>query len=286
MSLAMQLKSILTLGGGFFIAPLVWAAQPPSKPPIQAATSVASAPSTVQFNYKFILIVDFKKREKILKAQNLEPTLWDKALARMSSEIHAGNVVDIVYKKNNLMRINSTLTPTSAIGLLIGDKKYTRESQSTLDKTGYKTYSYFEERGSDPRTTSLINYKLMNATYYVGPTIEKTEKITSDMSDMLNVIYEGIGGTGKKSSLSFWVNSSKSAMKMQFQAAELWDISVNGVKYKAKRYAKRTDKTDTATFEIWIDEASKMPLRYQIGLNENYGVTMLLELESFKKLDQ
>jgi hypothetical protein len=37
---------------------------------------------------------------------------------------------------------------------------------------------------------------------------------------------------------------------------------------------------------IWIDEASKMPLRYQIGLNENYGVTMLLELESFKKIDQ
>jgi hypothetical protein len=183
------------------------------------------------------------------------------------------------------MRINSTLTPTSAIGLLIGDKKYTRESQSTLDKTGYKTYSYFEERGSDPRTTSLINYKLMNATYYVGPTIEKTEKVTSDLSDMLNVIYEGICGTGKKSGLNFWVNSSKSAMKMQFQAAELWDISVNGVKYKAKRYVKRTDKTDTATFEIWIDEVSKMPLRYQIGLNENYGVTMLLELESFKKID-
>jgi hypothetical protein len=103
---------------------------------------------------------------------------------------------------------------------------------------------------------------------------------------MLNVMYEGVGGAGKKSGLNFWVNSSKSAMKMQFQAAELWDISVNGVKYKAKRYTKRTDKTDTATFEIWIDEASKMPLRYQIGLNENYGVTMLLELESFKKIDQ
>jgi hypothetical protein len=276
----MKTRSIYMLVGVFFFTPLVCTAQPKSKPPTQPVTSVASAASTVQFNYKFILIVDFKKREKILKAQNLELTLWDKALARMSSEIHAGNVVDIVYKKNNLMRITSTLTPTPAIGLLVGDKKYTRDSQSMLDKNGYKTYSYFEERGSDPRTTSLINYKQMNATYYVGPKIEKTEKITSELSDMLNVMYEGVGGAGKKSGLNFWVNSSKSAMKMQFQAAELWDISVNGVKYKAKRYVKRTDKTDTATFEIWIDEASKMPLRYQIGLNENYGVTMLLELES------
>lgn len=279
----MQLKSILTLAGGFFIVHFVWAAQPPSKPTTQPLTNEAIAPSTVQFNYKFILIVDFKKREKILKAQNLEPTLWDKALARMSSQIHAGNVVDTVYKQKNLMRITSTLTPTAAIGLLVGDKRYIRDSQAMLDKNGYKTYSYFEERGSEPRTTSLINYKKMNATYYVGSKIENTEKITSEFSDMLSVMYEGVGGAGKKSGLNFWVNSSKSAMKMQFQAAELWDISVNGVKYKAKRYVKRTDKTDTATFEIWIDEASKMPLRYQIGLNDNYGVTMLLELESFTR---
>ena len=183
------------------------------------------------------------------------------------------------------MRITSSISPTTGIGLLIGDKKFIRESQAIWDKSSYKTYSYFEERGSEARTTSLINYKQMSAAYYVGNKLKKTEKISSDLSDMLNVIYEGVGGTAKKSNLSFWVDSSKSAKKMQFETAEIWDVPVNGVKYKAKRYAKRTDKTDTATFEIWIDEASKMPLRYQIGLNENYGVTMLLELESFKKID-
>ena len=171
----MKTRSIYMLVGVFFFTPFVCIAQTNSKPTTQPLTNVASAPSTFQFNYKFILIVDFTKREKILNAQNLEPTLWDKALARMSSEIHAGNVVDTVYKQKNLMRITSTLTPTAAIGLLVGDKRYIRDSQSMLDKNGYKTYSYFEERGSDPRTTSLINYKLMNATYYVGPKIEKTE---------------------------------------------------------------------------------------------------------------
>jgi hypothetical protein len=39
---------------------------------------------------------------------------------------------------------------------------------------------------------------------------------------------------------------------------------------------------DPASFEIWIEETKKIPLRYQIGLNENYGVTMLMELQSFK----
>ena len=31
-----------------------------------------------------------------------------------------------------------------------------------------------------------------------------------------------------------------------------------------------------------IDEASKMPVRYQIGLNDNYGLTILVELQGVK----
>ena len=55
---------------------------------------------------------------------------------------------------------------------------------------------------------------------------------------------------------------------MQFTPAEISDISVSDKKLKARRYAKRVDKNDTATF--------------QIGLNDNYGLTILVELQGVK----
>ena len=237
-------------------------------------------PSLTQFNYKLTLIVDFKKREKILKANGEEPTVLDKAISKLSSEFQAGEVVDIVEKKQNQLKITSTMSPTSTVSLFIGDKKFRRESLSVLDKAGYKTYSYYEQRGDSPRSTSLVDYKKMSTSFYVGNKIDRSEKISSDVSDMLTVLYEGI--RPDKKNLEFNFSSSKSLKKLQFSPAEMWDFTVAGVKYKARRYVKRIDKADPASFEIWIEETKKIPLRYQIGLNENYGVTMLMELESFK----
>jgi hypothetical protein len=166
------------------------------------------------------------------------------------------------------------------VSLFVGDKKFKRESLSVLEKSGYRTSSYFEERGDGQRSTGLIDYKKMAANFYIGRKLERSEKITTDVSDMLNILYVGIRPDSKSQEFSF--NSSKSLKKVQFTQAEWWDFTVNGVKYKARRYVKRTDKADPASFEIWIEETKKIPLRYQIGLNENYGVTMLMELQSFK----
>ena len=110
----------------------------------------------------------------------------------------------------------------------------------------------------------MLDYKKLNAIFYTGSKVDSTEKLSGDTQDMLNVLYEGVGR--KKAVADFWINSSRGLQKMQFTPAEIWDIPVGDKKLKARRYAKRVDKNDTATFEIWIDEASKMPVRYQIGL--------------------
>jgi hypothetical protein len=104
--------------------------------------------------------------------------------------------------------------------------------------------------------------------------------------------YKGlvIGATGNalKSDIDMYISCGVNEVLVKpisFDEAELWDFTVNGKKYKARRYSKRINKADGATFDIWLDEESKIPLRYLIGLNENYGATMLFELESFKKLN-
>ena len=240
----------------------------------------AATLGTTQYTYKLSLIIDFKKREKILKANGEEPSVFDKALAKFSSAIHAADVVDTVDRKANQMKITSVTSPVGVLSVLVADQKYKRQSISAPDNGAYRTTFYYEERGDAPRTTSVLDYKKQSAIFYTGSKVDSTEKLSGDTQDMLNVLYEGVGR--KKAVADIWINSSKGLQKMQFTPAEIWDIPVGDKKLKARRYAKRVDKNDTATFEIWIDEASKMPVRYQIGLAENYGATILVELQGVK----
>lgn len=233
-----------------------------------------------QYTYKLSLIIDFKKREKILKTNGEEPSVFDKALSKFSSAIHAADVVDTVERKANQLKITSVTSPVGVLSVLVADKQYKRQSIGSPENGVYRTTFYYEERGDAPRTTSVLDYKKQSALFYTGSKLEGTEKLSGDSQDMLNVLYEGVGR--KKAVADFWINSSKGLQKMQFTPAEIWDIPVGNQKLKARRYAKRVDKNDTATFEIWIDEASKMPVRYQIGLAENYGATILVELQGIK----
>jgi hypothetical protein len=233
-----------------------------------------------QYSYKLSLLIDFKKREKILKANGEEPSAFDTALSKFSSAIHAADVVDTVERKANQLKITSVTSPVGVLSVLVADKKYKRQSISSPENGAYRTTFYYEERGDGPRTTSVLDYKKQSAIFYTGSKVDSTEKLSGDTQDMLNVLYEGVGR--KKAVADFSINSSKGLQKMQFTPAEIWDIPVGDKKLKARRYAKRVDKNDTATFEIWIDEASKMPVRYQIGLAENYGATILVELQGVK----
>ena len=239
-------------------------------------------PSSLQFNYKLFLKVDLKKREKILKANGEEPSIFDKALTLVSGDIHAANVVDTVEKKQGTLKITSIMSPTTLISYAVGDKAYRRESLSEWDKNAFRPNLYSEKRGDSVRTTSSFDYKKMNIEFFTGKKLERTEKINGEIADMLTIVYENLSNIKKNK--SFFINNSKTNKPINFDEAELWDFTVNGKKYKAKRYSKKVNKIDAATFDIWLDEETKIPLRYQIGLNDNYGVTMLFELDSVKKL--
>lgn len=236
-----------------------------------------------EFNYKLILKIDLKKREKILKENGETPTIYDKALSLISGDIYAADVVDIVENDTSTLKISSVMSPTTVLSYALGDKTFRRDSLSSQTKSGFTSTSYAEKRGDSPRTTARVDYKSSKVSFYDGVKLEKSESIKTDLFDMLSIIYEGVGLSAKGK--NYLVNNSKSIKSMSFEVGELWDISINGKKYKAKRYYKKTNKTDNATFEIWVDEETRIPLRYQIGLSDSYGATMLFELNSHKKLN-
>ncbi len=236
-----------------------------------------------EYKYKLILKVDFKKREKILKESGESPTIYDKALSLINGDFHAADVVEVVDSNAETLKISSVMSPTTVLSLALGDKALRRDSLSTFGKSGFSSTSYAEKRGDSPRTTARTDYKTMKTSFYEGAKLDHVEAVKTETYDMLSIIYEGVGLSAKGKSYS--VNNSKSVKPMTFEVGEVWDISINGQKYKARRYFKKTSKADSATFEIWIDEESKIPLRYQIGLSDVYGATMLFELNNYKKLN-
>lgn len=265
---------LLTIYGAIFYTALSYA-QIPDKTPIKPLKS--------EFKYNLILKIDLKKRDKILKENGEAPTIYDKVLSFIKSDIHAANVTDIVENNGTTLKINSVISPTTVLSYALGDKTFRRESFSTQSKSGFSSISYAEKRGDSPRTTAKTDYKTTKVSFYDGTKLKNTENIKYDSFDMLSIVYEGVGSSNK--SKNYLVNNSKSLTQMNFEVGEIWGITVNKKKHKAIRYYKKTTKLDTATFEIWIDEESKIPLRYQIGLSDKYGVTMLFELNSYSKLN-
>jgi hypothetical protein len=243
----------------------------------------ASSAYKSEFKYKLILKIDLKKREKILKESGETPTIYDKALSLINGDIYAADVIDTVENNGTTLKISSVMSPTTVLSYALGDKTLRRDSLSTQSKSGFISTSYAEKRGDSARTTARTDYKSAKVSFYDGAKLDKVESIKNDSSDMLSIIYEGVGIASKAK--SYLVNNSKSVKPMSFEIGEIWDISINGKKYKAKRYYKKTTKADSATFEIWIDEETKIPLRYQIGLSDTYGATMLFELNGYKKLN-
>lgn len=265
---------LLTIYGAIFYTAISYAQTPDTR----ALKTFKS-----EFKYKLILKVDLKKREKILKENGEAPTIYDKALSLIKGDIYAADVIDIVETNGTTLKVSSVMSPTTVLSYALGDKTLRRDSLSIQSKSGFSSTSYAEKRGDSPRTTARTDFKAAKVSFYDGAKLEKVESIKNESLDMLSIIYEGVGLSAKGK--TYFVNNSKSVKPMFFEVGELWDISINGKKYKAKRYYKKTTKADSTTFEIWIDEESKIPLRYQIGLSDSYGATMLFELNSHKKLN-
>ncbi len=59
---------------------------------------------------------------------------------------------------------------------------------------------------------------------------------------------------------------------------------IDGKKIKAARFYKTTSKDDTNTFEIWFSEGKNFPIRSVIGLSEQYGATIQVDLKKLPNL--
>jgi methylase of polypeptide subunit release factors len=67
--------------------------------------------------------------------------------------------------------------------------------------------------------------------------------------------------------------------------AEPWDFPYNGEKVRAIRFYKTTSKEDDTTMQVWLSEKEHIPLRYIIGLKDEYGVTLQVDLKKIPNIN-
>jgi hypothetical protein len=101
---------------------------------------------------------------------------------------------------------------------------------------------------------------------------------------MLTVGYQFIGRDLPAKSVVLPVTDGRSLKNYTLVRGEAWEFPFDGAKVKAVRYYKTTSKDDSATFEVWFSEKEHVPLRSVIGLSDQYGATIQVDLKQIPKL--
>lgn len=122
-------------------------------------------------------------------------------------------------------------------------------------------------------------YKVSSRTPPVG-----SAPYAGRLLDMLTVGCQFMGRDLPAKSIVLPVTDGRSLKNYTLVCGEAWEFPFDGVKVKAIRYYKATSKDDSATFEVRFSEKDHVPLRSVIGLSDQYGATIQVDLKKIPKL--
>lgn len=251
---------------------------------------LAQKPSTAintQFEYDLKVTVDASKRSAYLARSKEEPSPYESVYKIVSGSMTVATVVDQVKMDSTKYHISSKGTLLAGMSTALGGQNLIRDSVGSMSATGMLTNTYQEKRGNTDlllakveAPKNIVNfYKVSSRTPPVG-----TAPYTGRLLDMLTVGYQFIGRELPMKSVVLPVTDGRSIKNYTLVRGEPWDFPFDGGKIKAVRYYKTTSKDDNATFEIWFSEKDHIPLRSVIGLSDQYGATIKLDLKKMPKL--
>jgi hypothetical protein len=240
---------------------------------------------TAQFEYDLKITADPAKRAAYLKQSGEAPSPYEQAYSLIKGSVSVATIVDKVDIGKDKYRISSTGTLGTVLSTVLQDQKLIRDSVGTVGANGMLTNTYQEKRGNTELLIakvekSVLNfYKVSSRTPPVG-----SAPYSGRLLDMLSVGYQFMGRDLPSKSITLPVTDGRSLKNYTLVRGEAWEFPFDGTKVKAIRYYKTTSKDDTATFEVWFSEKDHVPLRSVIGLSDQYGATIQVDLKKIPKL--
>lgn len=253
-----------------------------TKPLIAQPTAI-----NTQFEYDLKITVDSSKRSAYLARTKEEPSPYEAVYKIVNGSMTVATVVDQLKIDSGRYHISSKGTLLAGLSTALGGQGLVRDSVGTVSAAGLLTNTYQEKRGNtelllakvDPPKNIINFYKVSSRTPPVS-----TAPYAGRLLDMLTVGYQFIGKELPVKSIVLPVTDGRSLKNYTLVRGEAWEFPFDGAKVKAIRYYKTTSKDDPATFEVWFSEKEHAPLRSVIGLSDQYGATIQVDLKKIPKL--
>ena len=247
----------------------------------------AVAPISAQFEYELKITLDPSKRVAYLKQSGEAPSPYEQVFNLVKGSMQVATVLDKVDIKKDQYHINSTGTLLAVLSTVLQDQKLIRDSVGSMSSNGMLTNAYQEKRGNTELLIAKVDapknvvnfYKVSSRSAPTG-----TAPYAGRLLDMVTVGYQFIGRDLPAKSIVLPVTDGRSLKTYTLVRGEPWDFPLEGGKVKAIRYYKVSSKEDPATFEVWFSEKEHIPLRSVIGLSDQYGATIQVDLKKIPKL--
>jgi hypothetical protein len=233
------------------------------------------------FEYELKLSVDANKRSAYLKKMNEQPSPYEKVFTVLSGSVQVANVVDQVKITGSTYQITSVGNLIAGMSTALGGQRLVRESIGTLGPSGMVSNVYQEKRGNTDLLISRYEPPKKTITFFKGSFRSPSGNAPLDGSliDLVSVGYQFIDRPLPTKPVTYQVSDARSVKRYTLVPAEIWEFPIDGKKIKAQRFYKTTSKDDTATFEIWFSQGRNLPIRSLIGLSEQYGATIQVDLK-------
>ena len=243
------------------------------------------SPINAQFEYDLKITADPGKRAAYLKQSGEAPSPYEQVYSLIKGSVSVATIVDKVDISKDKYRISSTGTLGTVLSTVLQDQKLIRDSVGTIGANGMLTNTYQQKSGNTELLIAKVEknvlnfYKVSSRTPPVG-----SAPYNGRLLDMVTVGYQFMGRDLPAKSIVLPVTDGRSLKNYTLVRGEAWEFPFDGSKVKAIRYYKTTSKDDSATFEVWFSEKEHVPLRSVIGLGDQYGATIQVDLKKIPKL--
>lgn len=252
---------------------------------IGLGVSVGAIAQTAQFEYDLKITADPGKRAAYLKQSGEAPSPYEQVYSLIKGSVSVATIVDKVDIGKDKYRISSTGTLGTVLSTVLQDQKLIRDSVGTVSASGMLTNTYQQKSGNTELLIAKVEknvlnfYKVSSRTPPVG-----SAPYAGRLLDLVTVGYQFMGRDLPAKSIVLPVTDGRSLKNYTLVRGEAWEFPFDSSKVKAIRYYKTTSKDDSATFEVWFSEKEHIPLRSVIGLGDQYGATIQVDLKKIPKL--
>ena len=233
------------------------------------------------FEYELKLSVDASRRAAYLKKMKEQPSPYEKVFTVLSGSVQVANIVDQVKFTGATYQITSVGNLIAGMSTALGGQRLVRESQGSLSSPGLVSSVYQEKRGNTDLLISRYEPPKKSITFFKTSFRNSTGSgsLECHLLDLVNVGYQFIDRSLPTKPVTYQVSDARSVKRYTLVPAEVWEFPIDGKKIKAQRFYKTTSKDDTATFEIWFSQGRNLPIRSVIGLSDQYGATIQVDLK-------